>query len=224
MAQGQFRPSFRLMRFPRPITVSFYTLLAGQHFCFWFTRSLGLWSFGPLSRSSWSGGLAPPALGQWSRGPRRQTLRFQLSTFCFYFALCHGCHGLPGIVPRIESDETLDFIGLPRMPRIITPLGVGWGWVAPTRWSKIATAIPLPPPGEVRLRWNPFIHHQFIHSSNSHRRFRATRSRQARPSRPSGHRMGKNRLNPAMFAYVRLCSLNPKKLRWPAAILVYAGS
>src|SRR5208282_3160192 len=124
MAQGQFRPSFRLMRFPRPITVSFYTLLAGQHFCFWFTRSLGLWSFGPLSRSSWSGGLAPPALGQWSRGPRRQTLRFQLSTFCFYFALCHGCHGLPGIVPRIESDETLDFIGLPRMPRIITPLGV----------------------------------------------------------------------------------------------------
>ena len=39
-------------------------------------------------------------------------------------------------VPRIESDETLDFIGLPRMPRIITPLGVG----APSRWSRIATS------------------------------------------------------------------------------------
>src|SRR5208337_3933904 len=38
---------------------------------------------------------------------------------------CHGCHGLPRLVPRVESDKTLDFIGLPRVPRPFTPLGVG---------------------------------------------------------------------------------------------------
>jgi len=51
-------------------------------------------------------------------------------------ARCHGCHGLPRVVPRPESDKTLDFIGLPRVPRPFSPLGVG----APFRWSKTATS------------------------------------------------------------------------------------
>src|SRR5208282_4363267 len=38
---------------------------------------------------------------------------------------CHGCHGLPRLMPRVESGKTLDFIGLPRVPRPFTPLGVG---------------------------------------------------------------------------------------------------
>src|SRR5208337_5653731 len=49
-------------------------------------------------------------------------------------ARCHGCHGLPRLMPRGESGKTLDFIGLPRVPRPFTPLGVG----APFRWSKLA--------------------------------------------------------------------------------------
>src|SRR5208283_5526657 len=47
---------------------------------------------------------------------------------------CHGCHGLPRLVPRVESDKTIDFIGLPRVPRPFTPLGVG----APSRWFRKA--------------------------------------------------------------------------------------
>ena len=51
---------------------------------------------------------------------------YHASRFTFQISrVATGFHGLPRLVPRPESDKTLDFIGLPRVPRPFTPLGVG---------------------------------------------------------------------------------------------------
>src|SRR5208337_1536168 len=76
------------------------------------------------------------ACGNQTKTGGRAWRRTAVPTFLLsaFFPKCHGCHGLPRLVPRVESDKTPDFIGLPRVPRPFTPLGVG----APFRWSKLA--------------------------------------------------------------------------------------
>src|SRR5208337_2345594 len=54
-------------------------------------------SFGPLVRRLRSASMVS---GQWSRGPRCQALRFQLSTFCFFPEMPR--------MPRVATDSATD--------------------------------------------------------------------------------------------------------------------